>query len=146
LRAVQRVPHGLGGRAQVGVVGAALGLRDQRDDGALDPRARQRILQRLLDHVAHPARGRRDQHAERQRLDLAGGDLVARQLVAHLGAVAVHEGDVPPRARQLDDGGEALARMPELIGDGRPLALRGDGIAAQRDDDRARPRIHGGAT
>jgi hypothetical protein len=47
-------------------------------------------LQRLLDHVPHPARGRRDQHAQRQRLDLVGGDLVAREVVAHLRAVAVH--------------------------------------------------------
>ena len=89
------------------------------------PRRRERVLQRLLEHVADPAGRLRDQDAERQRLDHAPGDLVAHQLVADLRPVAVHDDDAPALARQLDDRRHALARMAELVGDRGAARRRG---------------------
>ena len=135
LHPVERMADRLGGQTQVAVVRVAQRLRDHRDDRALDMGPRQRVLQRLLDHVAHPARGGGHQDTKRQRLHLIGGELVARQVVTDLGPVAVDQRDVPPGAGQVHDGGEALARVAELIGDGGPFPRRGDGVAAERDDD-----------
>ncbi len=140
----ERMPDRLGGGAEIGVVGRALGLGDQRDHGAIHRGARQRVLERLLDHVPHPPRRRGDQDAERQRLDLFGRQLIARQVIAHLRAVAVHQDDAPAPARQIHDRRQALARMAELVRNGRALVGRCDCIPAQRHDDRA--RLHGGAT
>jgi len=138
------VPDRLGRDAQVRIVRVAQRLRNERDDLPLDAYTGEGVLKRLLDHVAHPPRRRRDQHAQRQRLHLVGGELVARQLVAHLRAVAVHQGDRPPLARQVHDRRQALARVPELVRDGGPLPRRCDCVPAHRHDDRPGP--HGGAT
>src|SRR5439155_980885 len=110
-------------------------LRDQRDHGALHTRARERVLQRLLDHVAHPAGGPRYQHAKRQRLDLIGGDLVARQLIADLRAVPVDQDDVPSRRGEIHDRDETRARMPELIADRLPLTGGSDGVSLEGSND-----------
>jgi len=134
----------LGGVAQVGVVGVAQGLRDQRDHLPRDAGARQRVLQRLLDHVTHPPRRPGHQDAERQRLHLVGRDLVARQLVAHLGPVSVNQRDPPAVPGQVHDRRQALARMAELIRDRGALARWRDGVPTQRDDDGA--WHHGAAT
>ena len=142
---IEHVAHRFRGRAQIGIVGATQCLRDQRDDRTLHTRARERVLQRLLDHVTHPAGRSRDQHPERQWLDLIGGDLVTRQLVTDLRPVAMDEDDVPSRGREVDDRDETRARMPELIADRRPLTGRGDGVSSEGDNDRSRGR-HGGAT
>ena len=98
------------------------------------PVAHQRVLQRLLDHVADPAGRRRDEHAERQRTRFLARRLVAHQLVADLRSVAVHDAHVPAVVNQLDDRGEAFARVAKLIVDGRRLAGRRERIAAERDD------------
>src|SRR5439155_9302069 len=93
-----------------------------------------------------------DEHAQRQRLDLVGGDFVTGQLVSHLRAVAVDQRDTPPLTRQVHDRREARPRVAELVGDGRPLPRRGDGVAAERDEDGTGGGggggggIHGGAT
>jgi len=124
----------------------AQGLGDQRDDLACDPGPRERVLQRLLDHIAHPAGGRGDEHAQGQRLDLVGRDFVPGQLVSHLRAVAVDQRDVPSLTRQVHDRRQARPRVAELIGDGGPLPRRGHGVTAERDDDGTGRSVHGGAT
>ena len=144
-RRIERVPDRLGRRPQVGIVRMAERLRDHGDHGALDAGALERVLERLLNHVSHPAGGARDQHPQGQGLDLVGGNLVACQLVAHLRAVAVHEDDVPPGRREIHDRRETRARVTELIADRRPLTRRRDGVASERDDNRPWRR-HGGAT
>ena len=99
-------------------------------------RAAQRVLERLLDHVADPAGGRGDEHAEWQRTRLVARDFVPHQLVADLRTVAVDDAHAPSGERQLDDRAEALARMAELIVDRRPFAGRRERVAAERDDRR----------
>ena len=141
---IESVPDRFRGIAQVRVTRVAQRLGDQRDDFPFHTRAGERVLERLLDHVAHPARGRRHEHAERQRLDPVAREFVAGQLVAHLWTVAVHEHDAPPGARQLDDRREALARVAELVADRRALACGRHGVAAERHDNRF--RTHGGRT
>ena len=111
-------------------------------------RARERVLEGLLDHVAHPAGGTGDENPEGQRLELVAGQLVPRELVADLRPVAVDQRDVPAGARQLDDRGQALTRVPELVGDRGTLPRRRDRVAPERHDDRFRPPLpgHGGRT
>jgi len=120
-------------------------LRNHRDDGTLHAGARQRVLQRLLNHVAHPSRRARDQHAKRKGLDLIAGDLVARQLVADLRSISMNQDDVPRCGREVHDRRETRPRVVELIADRRPLAGWRDGVSSEGDDDRSRGR-HGGAT
>ena len=62
-------PIGFVGCAERRVVPIDQRLRDHRDHVARHPCRRERVLQRLLEHVADPAGGLRHQHAERQRLD-----------------------------------------------------------------------------
>ena len=121
------------GCCSAGIVGADLHLRDQRDDLARRARAAQRILDRLLDHVADPSRRCGDEHAERERARLRARELVADQLVADLRSVAVHDADVPAVQREVDDRTEALARVAELVVDRALLASRREGVPAQRD-------------
>src|SRR2546425_314138 len=75
---------------------------------------------------------------------LGGRDLVARQLVAHLGPVSVNQRDPPAVPGQVHDRRQALARMAELIRDRGALARWRDGVPTQRDDDGA--WHHGAAT
>ena len=141
---IKRVSDRLGRLAEIGVVRIARRLGDEGDHLTRHRGARQRVLKRLLDHVAHPARRRRHEHAERQRFHLVGGDLGAGQLVSHLGTVAVHQDDAPTVAGQVHDRGKAGARVAELIRDRGPFARRRDGVPAKSDDDGT--RLHGGAT
>ena len=62
---IEHVADGLRWRPQIGIVGVAQRLGDQGDDRTLHAGAGQRVLERLLDHVAHPAGRSRDEHAER---------------------------------------------------------------------------------
>ena len=119
-------------------------LGNERDHLARDAGTGERVLQRLLDHVAHPAGCSGHEDAQRQRLHLVGGDFVAGQLVSHLRAVAVDQGDAPPLTRQIHDRGEARPRVAELVRDRGPLLRRGDGVAAECDHNGA--SVHGGAT
>src|SRR5207302_1708402 len=66
------------------------------------------------------------------------------QLVSHLRAVTVDQGDAPPLTRQVHDRREARPRVAELVRDRGPLPRRGDGVAAQRDHNGT--LVHGGAT
>ena len=93
----------------------------------------QRILERLLEHVADPAGGARDKDSQWERRDFAACLLVPHQLVANLRAVAVHEQRSPAVERQIDDRSEAFARMSKLIGDGRPLARRRERVTPERN-------------
>jgi hypothetical protein len=111
-------------------------LRDQGGDDPADAGALQRVLERLLDHVADPPRGGRDQHAQRQRGQLGARPLVAQQLVADLRAVAMHDHDPPAAARQLHHRGQALPRVGELLMDVAARARRLQRVAAQCHDDR----------
>jgi len=151
VRFESRQPHGVEGVTdrldrdpQVRVVRVAQRLGHERNHLARHARAGERILERLLDHVAHPAGGCRHEDAEGKRLNLVRRDLVPRELVAHLRPVAVHQGDGPPGAREVHDRRQAFARVTELVRDRGPLSRRRDRVAAQRDDDSA--RCHGGAT
>ena len=102
------------------IVGADLHLRDQRDDLARRAGAAQRILDRLLDHVADPSRRRGDEHAEWKRARLRACDLVADQLVADLWSVAVHHD-------QLSTDADAMRRRRvRFCGDRRVDLLRLD--------------------
>jgi hypothetical protein len=101
---------------------------------ALDLRRAEGVLKRLLEHVADPAGGGGDQHAERKRLHFAPRDLVPGELVAHLRPVAMHDRDAPTLARQLHDRRDAFARVPKLIGDRGRLAGAGERVPAERED------------
>ena len=127
----QRVPDRLGGLIQGRIVPVHQCLGDHGNDFALNPGGGERVLQRLLQHVPDPARCFRHQHAQRQRLRYLSCRLVAGQLVAHLGPVAVHDDDPPTLPGQLHDRSHTLTRMAELIGDRCRLVRTGQRIAAQ---------------
>src|SRR2546427_7843768 len=59
----------LGRLAQIGVVRIARRLGDEGDHLTRHRGARQRVLKRLLDHVAHPARRRRSADRKSTRLN-----------------------------------------------------------------------------
>ena len=111
-------------------------LRDDRRDFAIAPGASQRVLERLLDHVADPSSRRSHEHAEWQWRDLRARELVAHELVAHLRAVAVHEAQVPSIEGEIDDGAKARTRVRELVADRAVLAGRRECVAAECDDRR----------
>jgi hypothetical protein len=90
-----------------------------------------------LNHVSHPACGRGHQDAERQRLHLVAGELVASEIIAYLGAVAVHDRDAPAAAGQVYHRRETFARVAELVGDRGALTDRGNRVPTQRHDDRS---------
>src|SRR5207237_10581351 len=93
----------------------------------------------------HPPGPARHEHDGGQRLHLVAGDFGARELVAHLRTIAVHEHDVPAGGGEIDDRRETRASVAELITDRRPLARRGDRISSEGDYDSSWGR-HGGAT
>ena len=97
------------------VVGVDEHLGDHRHDVPSHASARQRVLERLLDHVADPPGRGGHEHSERQRRQPVSRAFVSHQLVADLRAVAVDHRDLPALFGQLDDGCEALARPRELI-------------------------------
>ena len=132
------VPDELRRRRKRGIVVPHLHLRDHRRDLAIASRAAERVLERLLDHVADPSGRRRHEHAERQRRDFRAGELVAHELIAHLRSVAVHETQIPAIEREIDDRAEALARVRELVADRAVNAGGRERIAAERDDCRLR--------
>src|SRR5688572_9833326 len=111
-------------------------LRDHGDDIALDARALQRVLQRLLDHVTNPACGSGHQDAERQRRQHTARHLVAVQLITDLRTIAVHDRDTPTRVRHRDDRRQALARVGELLVNVPAFALAQERVATQCYDDR----------
>jgi hypothetical protein len=76
---------------------------------------------------------------------LIARDLVARELIAYLGSVAMDEDDVPPRRGEIHNGSETRTSMTKLIADRRPLTWGSDRVPSERDDDRFRG-WHGGAT
>src|SRR4029079_6091280 len=92
----ERLPDELRRLQQRRVVRTHLHLRDQRDDLASRSRTTQRVLDRLLDHVADPAGRSRDEHPEWKRARLGPRDLVADELVTDLWAIAMDHADVPP--------------------------------------------------
>ena len=96
----------------------------------------QRVLQRLLNHVADPPGGRGHEHAQWQRARLVARDFVSNQLVANLWTVAVDDAHAPSGERELDDRPEALTRMAELVVDRRPFTGRRERVAAERDHRR----------
>ena len=138
----QLVPDELARRLERRVVRVHLHLRDHGDHIARAPGATQGVLQRLLHHVANPARGPGNEHAERERADQLARELVADQLIADLGAVAVDDADVPPGERELDDRNEAGTRMPELFGDRRVRAVGGERVSAYGNDGGLPGRWH----
>src|SRR5215831_15438753 len=85
------------------VVGVDFDLGDDRRHASIAVVAAQRILDRLLDHVADPAGRGGDQDAERQRRGLASSNLVSHELIADLRAVAMHDADAPAGKREIDD-------------------------------------------
>src|SRR5688572_20371456 len=97
-------------------------LRDDRRDASGAPGLSQRVLERLLDHVADPPGGRGDEHTEWKRSCLLSRDLVSHELFADLRTVAMHDADAPPRKGELHDWAEARTCVAELIVNSGPFA------------------------
>src|SRR5215831_5173117 len=74
----------LRGIEERGIVGVDFHLCDDGCHASTAVVAAQRVLDRLLDHVADPARCGGDQNAERQRCGLASSHLVSHELIADL--------------------------------------------------------------
>src|ERR1041385_5327626 len=130
----QCAPDELRGISKRGIGGVDFHLRDDGRHTGENSGPFQRILQRLLNHVADPSRRGRHEYAERQGTRLLTSGFVANQLVTLLRPVAVHDAHVPPVEGELDDRTEALTRVSKLIVDRRALARRRQRIAAERDD------------
>ncbi len=65
-----------------------------------------RVLERLLDHVPDPARGRRHEQSQWQWLNEIARKLVSDEGVTHLGPVAVDQRDLPTFASKCNHGAE----------------------------------------
>ena len=99
------------------------------------------IAEALGDHVAHGALGIGDDEVEGRGSDLGGSCLVADEVDAGLGAIAMGDDDLVPVADHADDGVHALAGIRELLL-GRALgSFLDDGVAAEGDDD-GLPVVH----
>ena len=98
------------------------------------------ILERLLQHVTDPTSRTGDKYTKWQWCNLATCLLVPDELVADLRPVAVNDDDAPSIENEIDDWAKTLARVPELVGDGRPLTRRRECVTTNGDDCRARRR------
>jgi hypothetical protein len=98
------------------IVGSDLHLRENRDDVSGVAGFAQRVLERLLQHVAYPTRSAGHQHSKRQWRDLASRFLVPHKLVPHLWSIAVNYNNSPAVENEIDNWPKALSRVSELIG------------------------------
>src|SRR5262245_37414209 len=114
-----------------------LDLGDDRRDAAVAVRATKRILERLLDHVADPARRCRDEHAQRKRTGFLTRCFVSYELVAHLRSVAMNDANAPTLEGQVDNRAKALACVAKLVVDRGALTRGCECVASERDDRRA---------
>src|ERR1043165_2061471 len=99
----QLAPDELRRVLQSRIVLVDLHLRHDRRNASRRLESTQRILERLLDHVADPSGRRSDEHAERHRWRIVPRELVADELIANLRSVAVDDAHVPSVEREIDD-------------------------------------------
>src|SRR5205085_7660790 len=85
----QTATNELRGISQRGICRIDLDLRDDRRDASWAAGADQRVLQRLLNHIADPTGSRRHQNAQRKRACLTPSNLVAHAPIADLRTVAI---------------------------------------------------------
>ena len=93
-----------------------------------------RVRQALGDHVAHAGLRVGHAHFERNRVQLAAGQLDAPQDVADLRAVAVRDDELVAALDRVAQHLGRFAHLRELLVDRALLAGRTDGVATERDD------------
>src|SRR5216110_3327448 len=116
------------------VVGGDLNLCENRHHVARISCFAQCVLERLLQHVPDPASSAGDEYTKRKRRDLAARLLIPDKLVADLRSIAVNYHDPPAIESKIDNGTEAFAGVPELIGDCRSLPRRRQRVTTNRND------------
>ncbi len=109
--------------------------RDDRRHVAGEIAPVHRVRQALGDHVAHAGLGVGDANFERNRVELAAGDLDATQDVADLRAVAVRDDQVVAALDRIAEDLGRFADLGELLVDIADLAGSADCVSAESDDE-----------
>ena len=82
------------------------------------------VLDRLLDHVADPSSGARNENAKRKWRHVCAGYFIAHKLLANLRSVAMDDTEIPSFKSEVYNRAEAFSRVTKLVSDCGPLSRR----------------------
>ncbi|MFN8531033.1 MAG: hypothetical protein U0670_20720 [Anaerolineae bacterium] len=109
-------------------------LRDDRQNGAVDSASAQRIIERLLNHIANRALRIGHNHIEWDGMNFVGNQFSTAHDIADLRPVAMRDDDVPPGHDHVSDVFASDTHCIPLVGDFRFFGrVKNEGVSAYRD-------------